>query len=197
MVRLFAALLPPATALAQLETAVRPLRTLPGTDRLRWADPASWHLTLAFYGEVAREARPALEARLFRAARRHPVFPLGLAGGGHFGDRTLWVGVSGARHTLRRLAGAAAAAGRREGLGGAQARDFRPHLTLARARGRGRAEVDLRPFVRALASFAGDTWEVTELTLIRSRPPTSGTPGERPRYERIAAWPLVDRRDGG
>ena len=188
VVRLFAALQPPDAVLTQLRSAVRPLRTLPGADRLRWTPPPGWHITLAFFGEVPEEKRSALEGRLFRAARRYPAFPLHLAGGGRFGDRVLWVGVQGARRTLVRLAGSAAAAGRREHLG-LEERAYHPHLTLARARGR--TPADLRPLVTALDDFTGDPWQVTELVLLRSRLPASGVPGEQPRYERVAAWPLA------
>ena len=79
-VRLFAALQPPVSVLAQVQSAVRPLRRLPGADRLRWTARPGWHITLAFFGEVPEDKRPALEARLFRAARRCPAFRLRLAG---------------------------------------------------------------------------------------------------------------------
>lgn len=189
-VRLFAALQPPVSVLAQVQSAVRPLRRLPGADRLRWTARPGWHITLAFFGEVPEDKRPALEARLFRAARRCPAFRLRLAGGGRFGDRVLWLGVAGARRTLVRLAGSVAAAARRERIR-QEDRAYHPHLTLARSRGR--TPVDLRAFVAALDGFAGAEWEVGELVLLRSRLPDSGVPGEQPRYERIAAWPLAGR----
>ena len=53
-----------------------------------------------------------------------------------------------------RLAGSAAAAGRREHLG-LEERAYHPHLTLARARGR--TPADLRPLVTALDDFTGAT----------------------------------------
>lgn len=61
-----------------------------------------------------------------------------------------------------------------------------PHLTPARSRG----EADLRPFTAAPAGFEGERWEAGELSLVRSDPPVSGVPGERPRYETVRAWAL-------
>ena len=48
--RLFVAVVPPDAALAELEDAVAPLRE--AAPELRWTGAASWHLTLAFLGEV-------------------------------------------------------------------------------------------------------------------------------------------------
>jgi 2'-5' RNA ligase len=90
---------------------------------------------------------------------------------------------------LKRLAQAAQAAGRRSGIDMEEGRPFRPHLTLARARGR-RESVDLRPYVEALGAFQSRTWTATELSLVRSRLPGGGVPGEQPHYEPVAAWLL-------
>lgn len=87
---------------------------------------------------------------------------------------------------LRRLAAAAEAAGRREGLH-QEERRFHAHLTVARA---AREPVDLRPWAAALAAHRGATWTARELALVRSNPPERGVPGAQPRYEELAAWPL-------
>ncbi|MEU0980076.1 hypothetical protein ABZ488_12730 [Streptomyces griseus] len=50
--RLFAAVLPPGTAVAALRTAVAPLHALPGAGEPRWTRPEGWHFPLAFHGEV-------------------------------------------------------------------------------------------------------------------------------------------------
>ncbi|WP_078843655.1 RNA 2',3'-cyclic phosphodiesterase [Streptomyces albus] len=54
----------------------------------------------------------------------------------------------------------------------------------------GDRDVDLRPYVEALAGFAGTPWTVSELALIRSHPPAPGMPGAQPHYETVALWPL-------
>lgn len=119
---------------------------------------------------------------------------------------------------LRRLAGAANAAGRRSGLDVDRKFRFHAHLTLAHSRAIRRSRrdrpapgdpadpspspdagpdagpdvdaVDLRPYVTALDHFLGEPWTAGELALVRSHLPTSGVPGEQPRYERLEAWPL-------
>lgn len=134
--RLFAAVLPPAGAVAGLRTALAPLHTLPGARDLRWTGSEGWHFTLAFYGEVPEDVRPELEARLERAARRTGPFSLRVHGAGHFGGRALWAGAAGGLDTLRLLVARADAAARRAGLPMEEHRRYTPHLTLARSRGR-------------------------------------------------------------
>lgn len=184
--RLFAAVLPPPEAIRELASIVRGLEELPGARGLRWTERPAWHFTLAFYGEVAEDVVPDLSERMARAVRRTPPFPLSLGGGGHFGDRTLWVGASGDLRTMRLLADRAESAARRAGVEMGEHRDYRPHLTLARSRG----QADLRPYAVALKAFAGQEWTVGELILVRSLLPRSGTPGEQPRYQTVERWGL-------
>ncbi|SCK57926.1 2'-5' RNA ligase [Streptomyces sp. WMMB 714] len=211
--RLFAALLPPADVLdgpGQLAEAVGQLHSMAGSGQLRWTDRSNWHITLAFYGEVPDAVLPSLEERLARAAGRARPLRLRIAGAGRFGDRALWAGlddgedgdgsgtVAAARpgrarpgvrpvEAVRRLAAAAAAAGRRAGVETEDSRRFTPHLTVARPV---KGAVDLRPYAAALGAFRGRSWTADELALVRSNLPDSGVPGEQPRYEKVAAWPL-------
>ena len=188
--RLFAAVLPPDEAVAELGRAVDRLMEPEEAEGLRWTGPAGWHFTLAFYGDVPDEGVPELSRRLERAAARTAPFPLALRGGGHFGGRALWVGASGDTAALRRLAERAGAAARKAGLDTEEHRHYRPHLTLARGSG----TVDLKPFVATLDAFAGQEWTVGELALVRSRLPSSGVRGERPRYEKVGGWALSATR---
>ena len=185
--RLFAAVLPPDDIADELAAEVARLRPLPGADGLRWTDRAGWHFTLAFYGEVDDVLVPELSARLQRAAHRGAPFPLAVRGGGAFGHgRALWAGAAGDVPALRLLADRAEAAGRKAGLDMGGHRRYTAHLTLARSRD----EVDVRAYVEALDAFAGRTWTVGELVLVRSNLPRSGVPGEQPRYEPAGRWPL-------
>lgn len=185
--RLFAAVLPPADVVDELGVAIGELKGLAGADRLRWTAPAGWHLTLAFYGEVEEDVVPELSRRLERAARRGETFPLAVRGGGQFGHgRALWAGAEGDLDALRLLADRAEAAARKAGVPMGEHRRYTPHLTVARSR----ENVDVRPYVDALDAFAGRTWTVADLALVRSDLPTSGVPGEQPRYEAVGRWPL-------
>jgi 2'-5' RNA ligase len=180
-VRLFAAVVPPPEVLAHLDAALEPVRD----DVIRWTLPESWHLTLAFYGEVPDERVPELVERLRRAARRHPAAELRFAGAGRFDGRVLWIGCDGSADLLRRLARSCAAAGRRSGAAAQESRRFRPHLTLARTQ----HPVDLRRYVDALAGYAGPDWAAGEIALIRSY--LGQGPGRRSRYETVATLALA------
>ena len=185
--RLFAAVLPPDDVVHELAAEVAELRKLPGADGLRWTGRPGWHFTLAFYGEVDDDVVPDLSARLKRAAHRSAPFELAVRSGGQFGHgRALWAGASGDVPALRLLADRAEAAARKAGLDMGEHRRYKAHLTLARSRD----AVDVRPYVEALEDFAGRTWTVTELVLVRSHLPKSGVRGDQPRYEPVGRWAL-------
>ncbi|WP_459247133.1 RNA 2',3'-cyclic phosphodiesterase [Streptomyces youssoufiensis] len=185
--RLFAAVLPPEAATAELAAAVAPLHDLPGADRLTWTARANWHFTLAFYGEVDPDTLPELYTRLGRAAHRNGDFQLRFQGAGTFGGRALWAGASGGLPPMRRLADSASAAARRAGIDMTEHRAYTPHLTLARDR---TGAADLPRYAAALADFEGHPWRAAHLTLVRSNLPTQGIPGAQPRYETLTSWPL-------
>jgi 2'-5' RNA ligase len=185
--RLFAAVIPPEAVTSELAAEVAELRKLPGAEALRWTGRPGWHFTLAFYGEVDDDLVPELSARLERAAHRTDSFPLAVRGGGQFGHgRALWVGADGDVQTLRLLADRVEAAARKAGVPMGEHRRYKAHLTVARSRD----AADVRAYVEALHAFASRTWTVDELVLVRSNLPRSGVPGEQPRYEAVARWPL-------
>ncbi|MEU1320891.1 RNA 2',3'-cyclic phosphodiesterase [Streptomyces tibetensis] len=185
--RLFAAVLPPDEVCRELAAVVDELRGLPGADGMRWTGRPGWHFTLAFYGEVDDGLVPGLSERLERAARRTEPFSLAVRGGGQFGHgKALWAGAEGELADLRLLAERAEAAARKAGVPMGEHRRYKAHLTVARSRAAG----NVRPFLDALAGFTGRTWTVRELCLVRSNLPTSGVPGEQPRYEAVGRWAL-------
>ncbi|WP_225824524.1 RNA 2',3'-cyclic phosphodiesterase [Streptomyces naphthomycinicus] len=185
--RLFAAVLPPEDVADEVAALTDRLRRLPGADRLRWTGRPGWHFTLAFYGEVADDLVPALSDRLARAAGRAAPFALAVAGGGQFGQgRALWAGARGDVEELRLLADRAEAAARKAGVPMGEHRRYKAHLTVARSRD----AVDVRPYVGLLREFAGRSWTVADVALVRSRLPRTGVPGEQPRYEVVERWAL-------
>ena len=176
--RLFAAVLPPSYALDEIETAFAPHRE--GHPGLRWTRRETWHVTLAFYGEVEDRVVPRLLPRLERAAARHPSRTLTFRGAGTFPRpsvaRTLWTGLE---TDLTRLADSCLAAGRREGVDGQHQR-FHPHLTVGRAR----TPLDLTALVADLNPFEGTPWPAREIHLVQSHL------GAHVRYETLHSWPL-------
>jgi RNA 2',3'-cyclic 3'-phosphodiesterase len=155
-------------------------------ENLRYVPPEQWHLTLAFYGEVAETKVEALRAGLERAAARSGPMSVRLATAGTFPRqpakaRVVWVGLDGEVDSVRRLADRCAGAGRRARIA-MEARAFRPHLTLARAR-QGSADATLA--VDALAGFTSSWWKVTSLRLVQSHI------GSTVHHETLAVLPLV------
>jgi|SRR5882757_7311687 len=195
--RLFVAVIPPRPVVLELRAA---LTTLPhGDPQLRWCRPDTWHVTLALLGEVPEEALTDLKERLGRAAARNTPMELALAGGGHFGGRTLWTGVQGERERLGRLAESVNSVARRCHIK-VDERPFRPHLTLARVRetpngvasGAGGGEehdapVELQPYVDRMAAFRTPRWLVGEIDLFNV------VDDPLKRYERIGRWALTGR----
>jgi 2'-5' RNA ligase len=184
--RMFAAVVPPDPVLEGLEEFLGPRRLEP----LRWTRPESWHLTLAFMAEVSERSLDDLLERLERAARRRSPFSLSLAGGGAFPDpsraKVLYAGVEGtpeALEELRRLAVGARAAANRAGAPAAGA-TFRAHLTLARS---GRP-IEATRWLRVLSTYRSAAFEVSELVLVESH--LGQGPGNRPRYDAVASFPL-------
>jgi 2'-5' RNA ligase len=162
--RLFAAVVPPVAALAELAAAL-PLAPDPA---LRFVPERQRHLTVAFYGEVPDAAVADLTERLRRACTRTSPMSLRLNGFGTFPSnagraRVLWAGVAGDVAELTRLAERAVAAGRRAGID-VEERSYRPHLTIARAR---RGGVDLRETVAGMQP-GGSPWTAAELHLVKS-----------------------------
>ncbi|MFE7896145.1 RNA 2',3'-cyclic phosphodiesterase [Streptomyces sp. NPDC057424] len=185
--RLFAAVLPPDEVCRELGVVVDELRKQPGADGMRWTGRPGWHFTLAFYGEVDDGLVPVLSERLERAARRTEPFALAVRGGGQFGHgKALWAGAEGDLATLRLLAERAEAAARKAGVAMGEHRRYKAHLTVARSR----EARDVRACLEVLGGFTGRTWTVQELCLVRSDLPTSGVPGEQPRYEAVGRWAL-------
>jgi 2'-5' RNA ligase len=197
--RLFVAIVPPPAVVAGLAGWLRPLQSAaaPG---LRWTSPDSWHITLAFLGEVPEPALPELSGRLERAARRHPVQDLALHGGGAFPSAararavTAAVaarpGAAGATGPARAgplpaLAASVAAGARRAGAPPPdEGRRYRPHLTLALLR----PPADVRLLVASLAGLDAGPWRAADIRLVRSH--LGGPVPGPPRYAELARFPL-------
>jgi RNA 2',3'-cyclic 3'-phosphodiesterase len=164
-------------------------RELPG---VRFVEPASLHLTLAFLGdldeaqlELATQATAAAAA----AAQVSAPFALNVAGLGSFGPphapRVIWAGVGGnlraLTETQRALADELAARGFAR-----EERPFAPHLTLARLKHPLDADAQ-RWLAQRLAAPAptGAPIAARELSVMKSTPLPAGAV-----YSRLSAFSL-------
>ncbi len=153
--RLFVALPVPASVRASLVAALE--RSSVDDRRLRRTRPERWHVTLAFLGDTPLERLPDVAAVVASALRRRPLpDELRLGSPGRFGDHTLWVGVDESPPgSLRRL-GADIQAGLADADLPVTQRTVTPHITLARARRRGRVS---RTDVEALGHLPTIPWQ--------------------------------------
>lgn len=181
--RLFLALGLPAAIRESLAGAQRVLRS--SCTGWRWVRPEGIHLTLRFLGEVSAADDAAQRPSWRRAASRSGPLRLRVAGTGVFPSvrrpRVLWVGVEeidpGGR--LEALAGALEAAARDAGFK-AETRNFRPHLTLARAARGGRPTAPAPESVGWIGEAA-----IGDLVLFRSELRPQGA-----RYTALERFPL-------
>ena len=149
-------------------------------DGLRWADPANWHLTMAFLGPTDPARIPSIEAVMDKVATAHGPLHLRTGGLGAFPSprraRVLWYGVEDPAGKLGALA-----RDLRSVLGGEVTELFRPHLTLARAR---RQPVSLTPWLADASAPEGELM-IDRLALMRSH--LEGGPA---RYEIVGSASL-------
>ena len=170
-VRLFIALSVPDTArqrLAEIQRLVHEL-DLP----LRTTRPAGLHLTLVFLGETREERVPEIRAAMDAAAEAVPPFAIALGELGVFpnlrGPRVLWAGLSRGVSTLALLHTRLAERLGTRGLV-TEERAFRPHVTLARARGEwSRPRLSALRELLASTATASEAWQAGEVHLVQSR----------------------------
>ncbi|HEU5370615.1 MAG TPA: RNA 2',3'-cyclic phosphodiesterase [Ktedonobacterales bacterium] len=103
--------------------------------RVRWVDPETLHLTLAFLGELDdTQLAQATQATVETAQAAHPftvrVGSLGIFGPAH-NPRVIWVGLAGSLQPLLSLQARLAERLAQDGFPPDE-RAYAPHLTLAR-----------------------------------------------------------------
>ena len=173
--RLFVALNLPPPVREAVWAAAAPLREL-GLP-VKWVRGDGIHVTLKFLGDVADAREAELAAALARAAAGARGLPLALGGFGVFPDlhrpRVVWAGIApepGLEILQHRVEQEFAPLGFP-----AEARPFRPHVTL------GRAQREARPSDFAGLESALETLEFAEtalvsaLDLMQSTPQSGGT----------------------
>ena len=189
---MFVALLPPDRVAEDLAEFLGPRQE--AGDGLRWTVPEQWHVTLAFFGDVAERHVDDLVERLGRAATRRTAVDLRITGAGAFPNpgraKVVYAGVdaAGRDEELRRMATGARAAGSKSGAGGDGGR-FHPHVTLARS---GRP-IEATRWIRVLNPYSGPAWTATEMSLVESH--LGEGPRRRPRYEVVESFAFGGNRD--
>ena len=167
MPRLFTAIEIPRSVRQHLALMRAPL---PGA---RWIEAEDMHLTLRFAGDI--DARTADEFADLLADIRGRPFTIAIKGVGAFGGReprVLWAGVE-AGPELDALYRAIERAARAVGLE-ADARGFKPQVTLARMRG-AREHVVAR-FLEENGDLRTEPFVATHFVLMSARPGSGGPP---------------------
>lgn len=181
--RLFVAIPMPEETTRELGEAVARMRKGPGAEELRWSPPESWHITLQFLGNAVTEEFACLLERL-REVRAAPVkiVPEKIGAFGSVGILHAGVKPTPELLDLERLVTAATA---RCGFE-REDRPYRPHITLARRRGRGGRDgissaARKNAETAAFSTFTADEFAVYESFLggaaryeIRERFPLAG-----------------------
>ena len=136
---------------------------------VRWVATQNLHLTLRFIGEAEPDLVDRLDGELRDAIGKETPFDLAFRGYGVFPDqkrpRVLWVGAHNPPKVLFRLHEASDRALGRLGIG-PEKRPFRPHLTIARFKGRERSLTDT---LRGVSDRSAGTVVVEEVVLYQSR----------------------------
>jgi 2'-5' RNA ligase len=173
------------TAIASAIAARRARGALP--EGLRVLDAETWHVTLQFLGDVQDTQLDAVIRACSAALAPHPGFAIELAAAGAAPGprkaRVLWVELGRGRDDLGRLARSLAAATRPLGFE-PEARDFKPHVTWARAK----QPIDSRAIVGAFEVDAV-TMPVRDAVLYRSLRSDTGA-----RYEVVQRLALRGAR---
>jgi 2'-5' RNA ligase len=181
--RLFVGIALPPQVSHALERIRQQFEPRSGPD-LRWSEPAAWHVTLQFLGQVSEERATCVHEQLKTIRAAH--VPIRIEDLGFF-DRAgvFWAGVTLTPELLALQQFVTAAMRHCEFT--PEDRPYSPHITLARAKGRGSSRA-LQPLQKALeknkpplhAEFIAE-----EFLLYESIPGREGS-----RYEVRAHFPL-------
>ena len=166
------------------------MRAAAGRADVRWTEPAGFHLTLKFLGEVPEVQVPAVVAALDTVAAASAPLALAAGGAGAFPSvrrpRVVWVGVTTGAAELARLARAVEEALAPLGFP-PEGRGFHGHLTLGRVRAP-RALAGLARAIEDAPALEASGWTAVDIVLYRSHLRRTGAV-----YEPVARVPLGRR----
>lgn len=162
--RLFAALPLPPAAVERL-TRLR-LRLSAPKDGLRWSEPEQWHITLQFYDEVDEARAACLLAGLHQLKSSAPHIQLETFG--LFGSKGILHVAVDPSPSLVSLQSDVLRSSEACGML-PESRPFRPHITLARSKGKPGNGTLRRLTAGGLPPFGGEiSWHAPECLLIQS-----------------------------
>jgi 2'-5' RNA ligase len=145
--------------------------------KVRWADTHAMHWTLSFLGDVPDTEIAAVCRSVTAAVAPFSPFDLEVCGCGAFPSsgrpRTLWLGVGEGSEAMVELQ--AAVERNLAGLGfRAEARQYKPHLTLGRVRDSSTGLDELANLVRRYADFSAGIMAIDEVVVVSSQLERSG-----------------------
>ena len=162
------------------------LKSLLADENIRWVDPASIHLTLAFLGDTEEKRIRILSGMLKERCTGFGVFDFTLAGAGIFKNfwdpRVIWVGVRSSEKLIM-LYNAITEGVKREGFG-IEERQFRPHLTLGRIKSV-RDTDNLKTLLERYRNVQFQAVQINEVILFESILTQTG-----PIYKSLGNFPL-------
>jgi 2'-5' RNA ligase len=150
---------------------LRLIETLrPNAGDVKWVESQNLHWTLQFLGDVDERDLPEVCAAVADAASEIEAFEIETRGAGAFPSpdrpRTLWIGAGQGARPMSVLHAAVERLLKKRGYRGEERR-FVPHITLGRARGKGRPQ-SLAAQLAALADYDAGTMLVDEVTVYAS-----------------------------
>ncbi|MFG1350807.1 RNA 2',3'-cyclic phosphodiesterase [Xanthobacter autotrophicus] len=154
-----------------------------GLSGARWVDPENYHVTLRFVGDV--DDATGRDIMLMLGQVRRPAFDLTLDGIDQFGGhkpRAVFAAVK-ASAALMELQAEQERIMQRLGLG-AEGRNFKPHVTLARLRDASSRQV--ADYLATRGHYRSPGFHVPRFVLFSSRDSVGGGP-----YLVEAAYPLL------
>jgi 2'-5' RNA ligase len=186
--RLFAGI--PLAAMASDRLASLRLRLSAPGDGLRWSAPEQWHITLQFYGEVSEERATLLSHTLGEIVASPPEIVLDSLGS--FPTKGILHSVVELTPTLRDLQEKVVEASRQCGIL-PESRPFRPHITMARSKGKSGNASLRRLGTPALPSLGPELrWSAPEFLLYESVLRPQGA-----QYSVYSRFPLVEADGAG
>ncbi len=176
MTRTFITLELNASQQAFLATIIRQGRQI--LPDLRWVEPISIHLTLAFLGELDEQQLNRARSATYEAASRSHAFRYQLSGLGTFGSaqqaRVLWMGVNEPTGALNAVQRTLSLALEKQAFL-LEKRPFSPHLTLAHIKAPLTSEqAQLLQQLLSRSQFASPDYYVRELAVMKSALTASG-----------------------